>query len=317
MDGESMNSITPARLAALKFEQPDGPASPTSRPTLWRHVTTFGRMVKFSHTVFALPFALAAAAVAGRDHQLGVGRVIAIVVAMAGARTAAMGFNRVVDRRIDARNPRTAAREIPRGVIPVKTAIAMVVASAAVFLLAAAYLGPLCLVLAPVALGLVLGYSYTKRFTWLCHLFLGFAIAAGPAGAWIAVTGSLSAPALWLVLAVTAWIGGFDILYALSDREFDAKAKLHSIPARFGVGWSLIISACLHVVTVLALLLAGQAAQLGAVYHVGVGIIAMILIWEHSIVRPSDLSRLNMAFFTLNGYVSVAFLLSTLGDIWL
>lgn len=283
--------------------------------TLFQHARTFGRMIKFSHTIFALPFALAAAAIAGQGHKVGVDRWLAIVVAMASARTAAMGWNRVVDRHFDAQNPRTAAREIPSGKMPVTTAIALVVASSALFIATSAYLGKLCLLLSPVALALVLGYSYTKRFTWLCHLVLGFAIAAGPAGAWIAVTGDMAAPAWWLVLAVTTWIGGFDILYALSDREFDKKAKLRSIPARFGVRKSLWISGALHVLTAVALVMAGLAAHLGAPYFIGVAAIAGILAWEHSIVKPTDLSRLDMAFFSLNGYISMAFLLATLADV--
>ena len=276
---------------------------------------TFGRMVKFSHTVFAMPFALAAAAIAARDHGVTVGRVVAIVLAMVGARTAAMGFNRIVDRHIDARNPRTATRELPTGQVGLGAAVALTAASIAIFLAAAAWLGPLCLALAPVALALVLGYSYTKRFTWLCHLVLGLAIAAGPGGAWIAVAGNLSAPALWLMAAVATWIGGFDILYALADRDFDRGAGLFSIPARFGVRGALGISIGLHVVTVVALVGLGRAAQLGPIYLGGAGLIAGLLAWEHAIVRPSDLSRLNKAFFDLNGYVSLAFLLTTVLDV--
>lgn len=280
-------------------------------------VRTFGRMIKFSHTVFALPFALAAAAMASRTHALTWPRLGAIVVAMAAARTAAMGWNRIVDRHFDARNPRTANREIPRGLVPLRTAVALVLLSSALFVAVSAYLGPLCLALSPVALGLVLGYSYTKRFTWLCHLVLGFAIAAGPAGAWIAVTGGLAAPALWLVLAVTTWIGGFDILYSLADRGFDESAQLRSIPVRFGVKGALWISGGLHVVTLVALVFTGLSGGLQAIYFAGLAVIAGILVWEHSILRPSDLSRLDMAFFNLNGYVSVAFLVATLTDLWL
>lgn len=283
--------------------------------SLVNQVQTFGRMIKFSHTIFALPFALAAAAIAARGHGLSADRVIAIIVAMAAARTSAMGWNRIVDRHFDAQNPRTAKREIPSGLIPVRTAQMMVVVSSAVFVATSAYLGRLCLALSPVALFLVMGYSYTKRFTWLCHLFLGFAIAAGPAGAWIAVTGSLAVPALWLVLAVTTWIGGFDILYALSDREFDRQAKLRSIPARFGVVKSLWISGLLHVATAAALVMTGISAHLGWAYFAGIAAIASILVWEHSIVKPKDLSRLDLAFFGLNGYVSMAFLLATLVDL--
>ena len=295
----------------------DAPSRPPPRRTAEEGgaVRTFGRMIKFSHTVFALPFALAAAAIAARGHGITVGRLAAIVVAMVGARTAAMGFNRIADRHIDARNPRTAGRELPTGKVSLASATLLTVAAAIVFVGASAWLGPLCLALSPVALALVLGYSYTKRFTWLCHLFLGLAIAAGPGGAWIAVRGDVAAPALWLMLAVATWIGGFDILYALADRDFDRSAGLHSIPARFGVRGALFASGLLHLVTVAAMLMLARAGGLGIVYLVGVALIAAILVWEHAIVRPRDLSRLDMAFFNLNGYVSVAFFVATLLDV--
>jgi 4-hydroxybenzoate polyprenyltransferase len=272
-------------------------------------------MVKFSHTVFALPFALAAAAIAARGHGITAAQVLAILVAMAGARTAAMGFNRIVDRRLDAQNPRTAGREIPSGEVSVFAAAILTATSAAVFVAAAASLGRLCLVLSPIVLLLVLGYSFTKRFTWLCHLFLGLAIGVAPAGAWIAVRGDLGMPAVWLMVAVATWIGGFDVLYALADREFDRRVGIHSIPARFGVPASLVISAACHLGTVVALLAAGQAAGLGAVYFLGVAAVLAIFIYEHAIVRPSDLSRLDVAFFNLNGYVSLVYLAATLAQV--
>jgi 4-hydroxybenzoate polyprenyltransferase len=278
-------------------------------------IVTFGRMVKFSHTVFALPFALASAAIASRGHGITLGQILAILVAMAGARTAAMGFNRIIDRHVDAANPRTAKREIPTGRVSVTSAALWTAVSAAAFVAAAATLGRLCLALSPAVLFLVLGYSFTKRFTWLCHLFLGLAIGIAPAGAWIAVRGELASPAVWLVLAVATWIGGFDILYALADRDFDRKAGIHSIPARFGIPASLAISAALHLGTVVALLGAGQAAGLGTIYRVGVVVVVAIFIYEHAIVRPSDLSRLNLAFFNLNGYVSLVYLVATLAQV--
>lgn len=280
-------------------------------------VVTFGRMVKFSHTVFALPFALAAAALAARGHGLPLDRLLAIIIAMAGARTAAMGFNRIIDREIDARNPRTAARELPAGKVSLTAAWALTLGSAGVFVAAAAYLGPLCLALSPVALFLLFGYSYTKRFTVLCHLFLGLAIASGPAGAWIALRGDFTAAPALLMLAVGTWIGGFDILYAIADAEFDRQAGLFSIPARFGIKGALIVSAGLHVVTVIALAALTSAAGLGLPYLLGVAVVTGLLIWEHAIVRPGDLSRLNMAFFNLNGYVSVVFLAATVADVLL
>jgi 4-hydroxybenzoate polyprenyltransferase len=279
------------------------------------HVVTFGRMIKFEHTIYALPFALASAALAARGHGLGVMRVVGIVFAMAAARTAAMGFNRIADRHIDARNPRTAKRELPAGQVSVRAAWTLTLASAAAFVAAAALLGPLCLALSPVALALLFGYSFTKRFTFLCHLFLGLAIAAGPAGAWIAVRGDFGlAPGL-LMIAVATWIAGFDVLYALADRDFDLGAGLHSIPAKFGVAGALAISGALHAVTLAALLALASVGHLGVPYLLGVGIVAALLIYEHAIVRPSDLSRLDAAFFTLNGYVSVVFFAATLADV--
>lgn len=272
-------------------------------------------MVKFSHTVFALPFALASAAIAAHGHGITVAQVLAILVAMAGARTAAMGFNRIVDRKIDAKNPRTRGREIPTGQVSILAAAMLTAISAAAFLAAAASLGPLCLALSPVVLALVLGYSFTKRFTWLCHLFLGLAIGIAPTGAWIAVRGEIGVPALWLTLAVATWIGGFDIFYALGDRDFDRSAGIRSIPARFGVPASLAISAGAHLVTVAALVAAGVAAGLGPIYFVGVAAVAAILIYEHAIVRPSDLSRVDVAFFNLNGYVSMVYFVATLAQV--
>ena len=290
------------------------PSTP-SGPPVSNSLVTFGRMVKFSHTIFALPFALAAAALASRGVGLPLPRLAAIIVAMAGARTAAMGFNRIVDRHIDARNPRTAGREIPRGVVSLRAAWTMTGAATAVFVTAAAYLGALCLALTPVALLLLFGYSVTKRFTALCHLILGLAIASGPAGAWIAVRGDFGLVPALLMAAVATWIGGFDILYALADRDFDRAAGLHSIPARLGVTGALLVSGLLHIVTVTALLALASFAGLGTIYLGGVAIVTALLAWEHAILRPSDLSRLNMAFFNLNGYVSVVFLAATVIDI--
>jgi 4-hydroxybenzoate polyprenyltransferase len=288
--------------------------SPGSRSPLG-HVVTFGRMIKFEHTIFALPFALAAAALAARGHGISVARLAGIVVAMAAARTAAMGFNRIADRHIDARNPRTANRELPAGAVSLRAAWILTLGSAAAFVGAAALLGPLCLALSPVALVLLFGYSLTKRFTALCHLFLGLAIASGPAGAWIAVRGDFGwAPGL-LMIAVATWIAGFDVLYALADRDFDRGAGLHSIPARFGVSGALVISAALHAVTVAALVTLASVAALGVPYWLGVGVVAALLVYEHAIVKPTDLSRLNAAFFTLNGYVSMVFFVATLTDV--
>jgi len=292
-----------------------GSASVRSAPSVLSTVVVFGRMIKFSHSVFALPFALAATAMAARGHGITLAQVVAILVAMVGARTTAMGWNRIVDRHIDARNPRTAGRELPAGKVSLFAATMLTAISAAVFVAAAASLGRLCLTLSPVVLVLVLGYSFTKRFTWLCHLFLGMAIGVAPSAAWIAVRGELGLPAIWLSAAVVTWIGGFDILYALADREFDRQAGLHSIPARFGVPAALVLSAVMHLGTALALLAAGWSASLGTIYYLGVAAVFAILVYEHSIVRPSDLSRVNVAFFNLNGYVSLIFFATTLTQI--
>ena len=300
----------------VRTQDPETPSSPASASSVFSVLKTFGRMVKFSHTVFALPFALAATALAARGHGITPAQVAAILVAMAGARTAAMGFNRIVDRRLDAKNPRTAGRELPTGKVSVVSAALLTAISAAAFVVAAAILGRLCLALSPVVLGLVLGYSFTKRFTWLCHIFLGLAIGIAPAGAWIAVRGELAAPALWMVAAVTMWIGGFDILYALSDREFDRTAGVYSIPARFGIPAALVISAALHLGTVVALVAVGHSAGLGTIYFLGVAVVVAIFAYEHAIVRPSDLSRVDVAFFNLNGYVSLVYLLATLVQVF-
>jgi 4-hydroxybenzoate polyprenyltransferase len=286
-------------------------------PPMANPVVRFGKMIKFSHTVFAMPFALAAAAIAARGHGITAARVAGIVVAMAAARTAAMGFNRIVDRHIDAKNPRTATRELPSGAISLRAAWALTLIATALFVAAAAALGPLCLALSPVALVFLYGYSFTKRFTSLCHLFLGLAIASGPGGAWIAVRGDFGWIPGLLMIAVGSWIAGFDILYALADRDFDRGAGLHSIPARFGVAGSLAISALLHAITVAALTALAPIAGLGAPYLSGVAVIIALLAYEHAIVRPGDLSRLNVAFFTMNGYVSIAFFAATLVDVLL
>lgn len=280
-------------------------------------LVNFGRMVKFSHTIFALPFALAAAALAARGHGLGYWRLLAIVIAMAGARTAAMGFNRIADRHFDARNPRTAGREIPAGTVSLRAAWTLTLIATAIFVGAAAFLGPLCLALSPLALLFLFGYSFTKRFTFLCHLFLGLAIAAGPGGAWIAVRGDFALTPALLMVAVATWIGGFDILYAIADTDFDRQSGLHSIPARFGVVRALQISGILHGITSGTLIAVAFSAQLGIPYLLGLMVVIALLIWEHAIVTPDDLSRLDVAFFSLNGYVSVVFFLGTLADVLL
>lgn len=283
----------------------------------------FASLVKLSHTVFGLPFALASTALAHRTAKamgepgLDVWRVVLIVVAFAGARAAAMGFNRIVDRRFDAANPRTADREIPRGLISLRAAWTMTIVAALVFCGASALLGPLPAVLAPCCLVVLLGYSLFKRWSWSSHLVLGIALALAPGGAWIAVTGGLPEAdiPIHLMIAVATWVAGFDILYALQDEAFDRKSGLHSIPARFGTKGALAISALLHVATVAALVVVHLHAGLGWVHAAGVAGIAIVLAWEHAIVKPGDLSKLGRAFFDMNGWVSLGYLAAVLGDL--
>lgn len=270
-------------------------------------LATYSSLVKLSHTVFALPFALAAVVLASPLAAITAEKVVLIVVCIAAARTAAMAFNRLVDRDIDAKNPRTRDRELPSGALSVSQVRVLVLASCAVFVAAAARLGPLPLYLSPVALALALGYSYTKRFTALCHVILGLAVAFAPGGAWIALGAPLTAAPFLLVLGVASWVAGFDVLYSLQDRSFDQGERLHSIPVRLGVTGALIVSGLLHVVTVACLVAVGIVLGRGVSYMIGVGLVAVLLVIEHALVRPSDLSKLNKAFFDVNGYVSVAF----------
>jgi 4-hydroxybenzoate polyprenyltransferase len=277
-----------------------------------RHV---GSLVKFSHTLFALPFALAAVVLALPFVELTWLKLGLIVLCIAAARTAAMAFNRLVDRDIDAQNPRTQDRELPRGVLGVGFVRGLVLASSLTFVAGAAALGRLPLLLSPLALGLALGYSYVKRFSSLCHLVLGAAVAFAPGGAWIGLGAPLSSPAPWLlVFAVSSWVAGFDVLYSLQDEGFDREAGLYSIPSRLGTRGALWVSAGLHVVTVGCLVGVGLALARGPAYFAGTILIAGLLSYEHRLVKPNDLSKIDKAFFDLNGYVSVGFFLCVLLD---
>ena len=299
-------------------------AEPTpGRVALWRDAQSFSRLVKLSHTVFGLPFALAATtlghrfAIAHGGMGLTLGRLGLVVLAFAGARAAAMGWNRIADRRFDALNPRTADRELPTGVISLRAAVLFTVVSAAVFVGSAVALGPVPAMLAGPCLVVVLGYSLFKRFSWTSHLFLGLALALAPGGAFVAVTGGFDG--WWLpvplMLAVATWVAGFDVLYALADTDFDRAQGLHSIPARFGIRGALVASGVLHVATVAALVALHVVAGLGWAHLLGIALVATILVYEHWIVRPSDLRRLDRAFFDLNGYVSLGYLAATLLDV--
>lgn len=279
-------------------------------------IVTYSRMIKLSHSIFALPFALAAAVLATEEQAVTLAQLGLIVVCMVAARSSAMGFNRIVDRDIDALNPRTAGREIPSGQIGLRAAWGFTLGSAALFVIAAGLLGWLTLALSPIALAIVWGYSATKRFTALCHLVLGVALALAPAAVWIAITGTFGwAPAL-LALAVGSWVAGFDILYSLQDRDVDRRLGLHSVPAALGVRGALWISAAIHVVTVVALLALPAFSSVGWPYLLGVALIAGVLGYEHAIVTPGDLSRIDKAFFDLNGYISLLFLAFVLLGWW-
>ncbi|HEY9284892.1 MAG TPA: UbiA-like polyprenyltransferase [Pyrinomonadaceae bacterium] len=280
--------------------------------TLTGNVRTTLDMIKIEHTLFALPFAFLGAVLAAGGLPTA-RQTFWITAAMVGARSAAMAFNRIADRHIDAANPRTRARAIPAGLLSVRFAWAFTVASAALFLLASAMLNRLTLLLSPVALASVLLYSYAKRFTALSHLVLGWCLAIAPTGAWIAVRGAIDSPAPLLLSAVVMlWTAGFDVLYACQDFDFDRRAGLHSIPARIGVARALWVSRLLHLLAFAALVWLYLLARLGPVALAGVLATGALLVYQHSLVSASDLSRLNAAFFTTNAFVSVI-LLATFG----
>jgi len=274
---------------------------------------TYASFVRFSHSVFALPFALAGALLAlQQQEQLSVNvlamRLFWILVAMVAARSAAMGFNRLVDARFDALNPRTAAREIPRGAMSVREATMFVVLASVVFVYAAWRLSPLCAVLSPVALGIVFWYSLAKRYTTWTQLFLGLAMAVAPFGGWLAAGGRAGWQPWLLSMAIGTWVAGFDVLYACQDLEFDRGHGLKSIPVRFGVAASLAISRAMHVVAVLCLAALAIVTPLGGVYLAGVAVVAALLVYEQSLVRADDLSQVKRAF-DLNGYVGILYLI--------
>ena len=275
---------------------------------------TYASFVRFSHSVFALPFALAGALLASRLVPFTWLRGVWIVVCMVAARSAAMGFNRLVDASHDARNPRTAMREIPRGVLSRREAAWFVALWSALFVVAAAQISRTCLLLSPVALAIVFWYSLAKRYTSYTQLFLGLAMAVAPVGGWIAAGGPPRLEPWVLGLAIGAWVGGFDVLYACQDLEFDRREGLRSIPVRFGLARAIAISRGMHVIAVLALAAVGVLAHLGWVYHAGVASVAALLVYEQSLVRVDDLSQVKRAF-DLNGWVGVLYLAATAADV--
>ena len=283
-----------------------------------KRLALYGSFVRISHSVFALPFALAGALLAvqretGSDprdwlHVHGVGPLVWILVAMVAARSAAMGFNRLADARMDALNPRTANRELPRGAMSTREAVVFIAVASAAFVYAAWRLNPLCFALSPIALAIVFWYSLAKRYTTWTQLFLGLAMAVAPVGGWLAVGGRGGAEPWLLAAAIGTWVGGFDVLYACQDLDFDRAHGLRSIPVRFGVPASLAISRVMHVVAVACLVGLAFVAPLGRVYLAGVAVVAAMLVYEQSLVRADDLSRVKRAF-DLNGYVGILYLL--------
>ena len=273
-------------------------------------------MIKFEHTIFALPFAIMSAFIAS-DGLPPMDKIGWIAAAMVGARSCAMAFNRLVDAKIDGENPRTAMRAIPAGLITTGAVWGFTAASAALLVFAAYRLNPLAFALSPVALGVTMGYSYAKRFTSLSHLWLGLSLSIAPIGAWIAVKGRFDWTPMLLGLSVLLWTAGFDIIYACQDFDFDRGNRLHSIPARFGIRRALWLSAAFHVITVSVLIGLALLPNLGALYLIGVGVVTLILVYEHAIVKPNDLSRVNVAFFTLNGMVSLVLMTLSVADLLL
>src|SRR3972149_4273310 len=285
-------------------------------------IIDYGRLIRFSHTVFALPFALASVALARPAHPVGLRTLIWILVAMVGARSAAMGFNRLADRKLDALNPRTLPWELPQGKVKVWEVSLLTGLSSLLLVYAAYQLNPLCFALSPLALAIIFFYSLTKRFTWASHLFLGLALSLAPMGAWLAVIcvpstmEELLTPFL-LGAAVIFWLAGLSLIYSIQDYDFDRSNGLFSIPVRFGVAWGLRLSSLFHFFTVIFLFLVCISAGSGVIYWSGVAAISLILFWEHRLVKPDDLSRINRAFFDFTAYVSVGYFLTTLGDLLL
>lgn len=281
-----------------------------------RRVATYFSFVRFSHSVFALPFALTGALLASRQHAVTWQRILWIVVCMVTARSAAMGFNRLVDARFDAGNPRTAGRELPTGRMTAGEATMFVAVMAALFIAAASQINRLCFALSPVALVIIFWYSLAKRYTWATQFFLGLAMAVAPVGGWLAAGGEAGWEPWLLGLAIGLWVGGFDVLYACQDLDVDRRQHLNSIPVRFGVARSLLISRLMHIGTVLCLALLGAVAHLDAIYFGGVAAVAALLTFEQSLVSERDLSQVKRAF-DLNGYVGILYFIVTAASVYL
>ena len=278
---------------------------------IFKKFTDYLRFIKFSHSVFALPFAFTSALIAANGIPE-LEKLLWITAAMVAGRTGAMGMNRIIDRRIDALNPRTKNREIPRGVIKIWEALAFTLFAFALLVFAAYKLNPLCFKISPLVLFVLFTYSYTKRFTWLSHIVLGTALSLAPLGAWIAIKGTFDFQILPLCFAVMFWVAGFDVFYALQDMDFDKTHRLYSIPSRFGIKYSLRVARLFHLITIGLLLSLVPIFNLSMFYILGILIVSALMLYEHSLVKATDLSRLDMAFFNMNGYISITVFVFTL-----
>lgn len=274
----------------------------------------FLEMIKFEHTIFALPFAYVGTLLVQKQIPAFLS-LFWVTVAMIGARTAAMSLNRIVDRHIDARNPRTADRALPKGILTVSEVYFYVFLSFVILLVAAWQLSPLALKLSPLAIVVLVFYSYTKRFTWTCHLFLGLALGCAPLGAWIAIANNIALTPVLLCLGVVFWVAGFDIIYACEDYHFDLSAKIHSIPARFGLKKALIISLVFHLLALIFFILVALTQKMGLFYLTGIAIATFLVLKQHFLISPADLSHAEVAFFNLNGLLSVVVFIFTLFDV--
>ncbi|MEW6161880.1 MAG: UbiA-like polyprenyltransferase [Nitrospirota bacterium] len=276
-------------------------------------IVLYLRMIKFPHSIFALPFAFTGAIIAAGGIP-SMRKIVWITIAMIGARSGAMGLNRIIDRKIDQANPRTRNRELPTGIIKLSEAVLFTVASFVIFILAAYMLNPLCLKLSPIAIAVLFIYSYTKRFTWATHFVLGIALSVAPLGAWIAVKGTFDLEIIPMGIAVVFWLAGFDTLYALQDIEFDKSHGIYSIPQRFGIKKALFLARIFHLITFLLLVFIGILFRMGIFYWLGMMVVAGLFIYEHSLLKEDDLSRLDIAFFNMNGYISITVFVFTLLD---
>ncbi|MBE0648909.1 MAG: UbiA family prenyltransferase [Bacteroidales bacterium] len=275
-------------------------------------------LVKISHTIFSMPFAMIGFFLAVRENEGNIDYIILflVILSVLFARNAAMGFNRYIDREFDGKNPRTAIREIPRAIISPRSALLFVILNSILFIVTTAFINNLCLILSPFALLVVLGYSFTKRFTYLSHVFLGLGLSLAPIGAYIAVAGHFELLPLLFSFCVLFWVAGFDIIYALQDMEFDRQEQLKSIPATLGARNSLILSGFFHLIALIMLVMAGITGPFNFLYWIGLGIFTLLVIYQHVIVKPTDFSRVNLAFATLNGFASILFAVFVIVDIY-